>query len=184
MKAIGRLVAINQVRHRKVPSSNILGICLTTFLLTSLGCNYAEDRLQSLVLSFPQIRQELNDVRDLVLSLAQTHSVAGILAGSRYNETPDQIVFLGEKVSTYTEVVAKQDGKSRAQLERLQHLSRSIGLTAARLGEDKETVWVTMHYGKDHDWGYIFMRNPKQLLQKDALLVAIPGEKDWYVFRR
>lgn len=184
MKAIGRLVAINQAHRRKAPSSNIPGICLAAFLLMSLGCNYAEDRLQSLVLSFPQIRQELNEVRDLVLSLAQTDNVAGILAGNRYNETPDQIVFLGEKVSPYTDVVAKQDGKSRAQLERLQHLSRNVRLFSARLGEDKETVWVTMHYGKDHDWGYLFTRNPRQSLQKDGRLVPIPGEKDWYTFRR
>lgn len=41
-----------------------------------------------------------------------------------------------------------------------------------------------MYYGRNLDWGYVFGKNPDQQAHKDERYLSIPGEEEWYGFRR
>lgn len=184
MKDTGRLNAVSRAPRQKPQSSKFLLLVATVCVVLNFGCNNPSDRMQILVGGFSAIHQELGELRDILPELMQVDGIVGILAGSRYKELPDKVIFLDGKTYRYSDVLEKRNGKSKVQLERLQKLSRRVGLSAIRLAVDGQTVWITMYMGRDHDWGYVFAIDPKDLLHETDRIVPIPGEENWYVFQQ
>lgn len=66
---------------------------------------------------FPVIQEELGELRDILPELMQVDGIVGMRAGSRYNESPDEVIFLDGKTYLYSGVLEKRAGRARPSLK-------------------------------------------------------------------
>lgn len=66
-------------------------LCVVALMI--LGCNNGADRLNDLASKFSLVRAEMNEMRQLIHSLARTERITGFKAGILYNDTPATVIF-------------------------------------------------------------------------------------------
>ncbi len=161
-------------------------LILSMILLLFGGCDgVGDDRLGKSIAAFTQERDDLNEAKELIKALAATEGISGLLVGALYNDTPDRVRYSRETpfpVEPVTAITLK-DPQSKAKLERLQAVARK--LSCAEVTVDKSgQVRIIIFAGRNTDYGYEFFDRTQRQAPKPGDYLTIPGEEEWYAFRR
>lgn len=163
--------------------SKLVTLCVVLVLCG--GCDSGGDRLNELVPAFSLQREGLNEAKQLIQALAATEGISGFVVGALYNDTPDRVRYPREIPFPLepVETISLKDPQSKAKLERLRAVARKLSceeVTVDGLGQ----VRVFMYSGRNTDYGYEFFDRSGTQTLKDGDYLEIPGEKNWYAFRR
>ena len=154
---IGRLGATRSlsVKHLVVTVLCVLG-------LTILGCNDGTDRLDEPVAKFPLVRGDINELRQLIHSLARTEGITGFEVGILYSDIPAKVIFNQGKPVTYTEAISKIGLKNKEELERLRTVAQRLPCRLVEIDEVGR-LWIVMYYGRNSQWGYVFRSEERRV---------------------
>ena len=179
---------------------------LCGILLLLGGCNEGMDRRNELVHQFSLQRDDLDEARQLIQTLAATEGISGIQFGVLYDESPDKVKFRRDSPDSplvLLGAIELKDSKNKERLERLRAVARRISCQAVSVDKINQ-VWVEMHYGLMlRTYGYVFrevndrsphtdgdyIKIPGKIPEEDRLLTnrdyfKLPGEERWVVFQR
>lgn len=160
-------------------------IILCVVLVLCGGCDRAGDRLNELVPAFPLQREGLNEAKQLIQALSAAEGMSGFVVGALYNDTPDRVRYPRETPFPLEplEAILLKDPQSKAKLERLRTVARKLSCDEVMVDELGQ-VRVIMYGGRNADYGYEFFDRSDAKPLKDGDYLEIPGEKNWYAFRR
>lgn len=161
-------------------------LILSMIVLLLEGCNGIGDEwFGKLVGAFAPQRDDLNETKQLIQTLATTKGISGFLVGVVYKDTPDKVrhpretPFPLEPLNT----TSLKDPENKARFDRLRALSQKLSLKEITVDE-LNRVWVFMYQGRDVVYGYVFFDSGNGQTPEAGTYLAIPGEKKWHVFRR
>lgn len=161
-------------------------LILSMILLLFGGCDgVGDDWLGKSVAAFAPQRDDLNEAKELIQTLAATEGISGFRVGVLYNDTPDKVRYPRETplpLEPLNTIVLK-DPESKARFDRLRALSRKLSWEEVTVDE-LNRVWVFTYGGRNVDYGYVFFDRSNGQALKDGTYLEIPGEKKWYAFRR
>ena len=166
---------------RSVNHPSVTVLCVLVLMI--LGCNNGTDHLSDLVAKFPLVRGDVNELRQLIHSLARTEGITGFQVGILYNDTPAKVIFNQGKPVTYTEAISRNGFKNKEELERLRAVAQRLPCRLVEIDEVGR-LRIVMYYGWNSQWGYVFGKVPDQQANKDERYLSIPGETEWHGFRR
>lgn len=160
-------------------------VILYVVLVLCGGCDSGGDRLNELVPAFSLQREDLSEARQLIQALSATEGISGLLVGARYNDTPDRVRYPRETPFPLesVEAISLKDSGSKARLERLRTVARKLSCEEVTL-DGLGRVRVIMYSGRNTDYGYEFFDRIDTQPLKGGDYLEIPGEKNWYAFRR
>lgn len=161
-------------------------VILCVIVLLFGGCDSGgDDRLSELVPAFALQRNDLNEAKQLIHTLAATEGISGYRIGVLYDDTPDKVRYPRETPFPLEPLntISLKDPESKAKFDQLRALSRKLSWKEV-IVDELNRVWVFTHWGRNVDYGYVFFdRSHGQPLKVEAYL-EIPGEERWYAFRR
>jgi len=161
-------------------------LILSMSLLLFGGCDgVGDDWLGKSVAAFVSQRDDLNEAKELIKALATTEDISGLLVGALYNDTPDRVRYIRETPFPVEPVTAisLKDPQSKAKLERLQAVARKLSFVEVTIDKPGQ-VRIIMFAGRNTDYGYEFFDRSQRQAPKHGDYLAIPGEEEWYAFRR
>ncbi len=176
MMDIGSLAA-----HASHKQSKLVILCVVLVLWG--GCDSGGDRLNELVPAFSLQREDLNEAKQLIQTLAAAEGISKFEAGILYNDTPDRVRYQRDSPLEPVEAISLKDPQSKTKLERLRVVARKLSCEAVTIDE-LSRVWVITYYGRNVYYGYAFFDRSGTQTLKDGDYLEIPGEKNWYAFRR
>jgi hypothetical protein len=161
-------------------------LILPMILLLFGGCDgVGDDKLGKSVAAFALQRDDLNEAKELIKALAATEDISGLLVGALYNDTPDRVRYIRETPFPVEPVTAisLKDPQSKAKLERLQAVARKLSCAEVTIDKSGQ-VRIIMFAGRNTDYGYEFFDRSQRQAPKHGDYLTIPGEEEWYAFRR
>ena len=161
-------------------------LILSMILLLFGGCDgVGGEWLGKSVAAFPPLRDDLNEAKELIKALAATEGISGLLVGALYDDSPDRVRYFRETPFPLEPVTAisLKDPQSKAKLERLQAVARKLSCAAVTVDKSGQ-VRIIMFAGRNTDYGYEFFDRSQRQEPKHGDYLTIPGEEEWYAFRR
>lgn len=156
-------------------------LCVALVLCGS--CDNGGDRLSELLPKFSQQRDDLNEARQLIQTLAVTEGILGLRVGTNFTEAPDRVWLHHNSPPDQIKAVSWKDPQSKAKLDRLRTVARKMSCEAVIIDE-RGQVRVIMYSGMNYDYGYEFFERGDTQAGKDGEYLEISGEERWVAFRR
>ena len=155
-------------------------LILSMLLLLFGGC---DGWLDESVRAFASQRDDLNEAKKLIQTLAATEGISGLKVGTLYDESPDRVWLHRNSPSEPVTAISLKAPQSKVTLERLQATARKLSCAAVTVDEVGR-VRVIMRYERNSDYGYISFDPSEGQTPKDGDYLEIPGEKKWYAYSR
>jgi hypothetical protein len=107
------------------------------------------------------------------------------LVGELYNDIPDRVRYNRETPFPFEQVAAisLKDPLNKAKLERLQAIARKLSCAEMTI-DNADQVRIIVFVGRTTDCGYEFFDRNQRQAPKHGDYLTIPGEEEWYAFRR
>jgi hypothetical protein len=148
-------------------------------LVAALVACSAESVLYSLQKDFPQRKGELNELKDLMLSLSDS-------AGDfRYLSSTDMLDFFDNLPRIpISDALNSRFPNHKADLLKVQRIVHDVGIAYVSVEKTSRTVWVTMEGGGvlGADKGYLYAGQKNISTYRLDHVIPIPGESSWYAF--
>jgi hypothetical protein len=148
-------------------------------LVAALVACSAEGALHSLQKDFPKRRGELNELKDLMLTLS------GSAGDFRYLSSTDMLDFFDNQPRiSVSQAINSRFPKHKAELQKVQTLVHGLGIAYVSVEKASSTVWVTMEGGGvlGADKGYLYAGIKDIRSYRLDYVIPIPGESNWYAF--
>ena len=159
-------------------------LTLSVILLLFGGCDgVGNDWFGKSVRAFASQRDDLNEAKQLIQTLAATEGISGLQVGALYNATPDTVRLHRDSPSEPVNAISLKAPQSKVTLERLRTVARKLSCAAVTVDEVSR-VRVIMYYGRNSEYGYVSLDPSEGQRPKDGDYLEIPGEEEWYAFRR
>lgn len=148
-------------------------------LIVALVACSAETTLHSLQKDFLQHKGELNEIKDLMLSLSDS-------AGDfRFLSSTDMLDFFDNQPRvSVSEALNSRFPKHKVDLLKVQAIVHDLGIAYVSVEKASRTVWVTMKGGGvlGADKGYLYAGGRHISSYRLDHVIPIPGESNWYAF--
>jgi len=148
-------------------------------LVAALVACSAESTLHSLQKEFSQRKGELNELKDLMLSLSDS-------AGDfRYLSSTDMLDFFDNQPRIpVSEALNSRFPKHKGDLLKVQAIVHDVGIAYVSVEKASRTVWVTMKGGGvlGADKGYLYAGEMDISSYRLEHVIPIRGESNWYAF--
>ena len=159
-------------------------LILSLILLLFGGCDGGgNDLLGDLVRAFASQRDDLNEAKKLIQTLAATEGISGLQVGALYDESPDRVWLHRDSPSEPVNSISLKAPQSKVTLERLRTVARKLSCAAVTV-DKVSSIRVIMRYKRNSDYGYVSLDPSEGKTPKDGEYLEIPGEKEWYAYSR
>jgi hypothetical protein len=135
--------------------------------------------LHSLQKDFSKHKGELNELKDLMLTLS------GSAGDFRYLSSPDMLDFFDNQPRiSVSQALNSRFPKHKAELQKVQTIVHGLRIAYVSVVKASGTVWVTMEGGGvlGADKGYLYAGMRDISSYRLDYVMPIPGESSWYAF--
>ncbi len=165
--------------------NSITELLLSLILALALTACTAESTLKTLQNEFPQRKAQLNELKDLMLSLSDSAKNFRLLS-SRVTGGKDDLIDFFEKEGRIPVPKALETTfqSRREQLLRAQAVVHAAGIDYVSVDKEKKAVWVTIEGGGvlSSDKGYLYAGGSEIASFHLQRVLPIPNESNWYAF--
>jgi len=163
-------------QNKKILLFVILPLILTV-------CTTAEDTLKALQKKFPQRKAQLNELKDLMLSLADSGTNFRLYSAA--NGKDDLIDFFDKEGEIPVGKALETKFKSQhGQVLKTKALIHAVGIDYVSVDKERKAVWVTLEGGGvlASDKGYIYIGKGEIASFNLRRVLPIPNEDGWYAY--
>jgi hypothetical protein len=158
---------------------------LAVLLTLSLSGCTAEGTLKTLQAEFPERKPQLNELKDLMLSLSDSGKNFRLLSSRMKGGEGDVIDFFEKEGRVPAARVLETVFRSRReQLVRVQQIVHAVGIDYVSVENERKAVWVILEGGGvlASDKGYLYAGGGEIASFHLQRALPIPNETNWYAF--